>query len=156
MRTTAKDTGNQDILREISLLIRSRYGLIWLKTAERDRMESLLWHVAESLGLDFFIWVPGEGMRRRGSVDPMYGTGDLKTALAQARAYEVPAVYCFHGIASYLADPVIEAKFVEAVRHFTKSDGVIVTTGLSLKGPPSPTRPLYRTGDRTPKNSGTW
>jgi hypothetical protein len=135
MRTTEKKPGSRDILREISLLIRSRYGLIWLKTAERDRMESLLWHVAESLGMDFFIWVPSEGMRRRGAVDPIYGTAELKTALAQARACDSPAVYCFHSIAPYLVDPAIEAKFVETVRHFTRSDGVLVTTGLSLKIP---------------------
>jgi SpoVK/Ycf46/Vps4 family AAA+-type ATPase len=129
MRNKEKTRGKQDILREISLLIRSRYGLIWLKTSERDRMESLLWHVAESLGLRLFIWTPGEGMRCRGAADPMYGTGEIKTALAQARSYEVPAVYCFHGIDKALTDPAIEAQFVEVVRHFTKSDGIIVMTG---------------------------
>lgn len=126
-----KDTANQDILREISLLIRSRYGLIWLKTSERDRMESLLWHVAEGLGLDFFVWIPGEGLRRRGKLDPIYGTGDPKTALAQVRSYERPAIYCFHGMGSSLADPAIAARFVEAVRSFTTNEGVMVLTGAT-------------------------
>ena len=106
--------GNQDILREISLLIRSRYGLIWLRTPERDRMESLLWHVAEALGLDLFVWIPGEGLRRRGTVDPIYGTGDPKTALAQVRSNERPAIYCFHGIGPSLAEPAVTARFVGA------------------------------------------
>jgi AAA+ superfamily predicted ATPase len=126
---------NQDILREISLLIRSRYGLIWLKTPERDRMESLLWHVAEALGLDLFVWIPGEGLRRRGTVDPIYGTGDAKTALAQVLSYERPAIYCFHGMGPSLADRGVLARFVEVVRSFTKTEAVIVLTGRAVQVP---------------------
>jgi len=130
-----KGTGNQDILREISLLIRSRYGLIWLKTCERDRIESLLWHVAEALGLDFFVWIPAEGLRRRGTVDPIYGTGDPKTALAQVRSCERPAIYCFHGMGPSLTDPEIMARFVEVVRSFTKNEGIMVLTGAAVQVP---------------------
>jgi SpoVK/Ycf46/Vps4 family AAA+-type ATPase len=123
------------MLREIALLIRSRYGLIWLNSADRDRMETLLWHVAESLDMALFIWNPGEGLRRRGALDPMYGTGDLKTALAQARSYEAPAVYCLHGIGPVLADPAAESRFVGAVRHFTKHEGIVAVTGRSVRIP---------------------
>lgn len=130
-----KDTGNQDVLREISLLIRSRYGLIWLETSERDRMESLLWHVAESLGMNLFIWVPGEGLRRRGTLDAIYGTGDPKTALAHTQSSKTPAIYCFHGMGRPLAEAAIEAKFVEAVRCFTKTEGIIVLTGRTMQIP---------------------
>jgi hypothetical protein len=135
MRTIKEDTANRDVLREISLLIRSRYGLIWLKTTERDRMESLLWHVAENLGLDLFIWIPGEGLRRRGTVDNIYGTGDPKVAIAQARSSDRPAIYCFHGMGPYLADPAVEAKFVEAVRWFTKAEGIMILTGAAIQIP---------------------
>jgi len=135
MDASRQPGGNQDVLREISLLIRSRYGLIWLKTSERDRMESLLWHVAEALGLHLFVWIPGEGLRRRGTVDAIYGTGDPKTALAQARNYERPAIYCFHGMGPSLADPAIEAKFVETVRAFTKTEGIVILTGRTIEIP---------------------
>jgi AAA+ superfamily predicted ATPase len=91
--------------------------------------------VADALGLELFIWTPGDGLRRRGTVDSIYGTGDPKTALAQTKSYERPAVYCFHGLASFLSDPAIEAKFAEAVRSFTESDGVIILTGRSVTIP---------------------
>ena len=113
-------TGNRDFQREISLLIRSRYGLIWLRTPERDRTESLVWHVAESLGMDLFTWAPGAGMRRQGASDPMYGTSDPETAIAQSQSSEKPAIYCFHGFGPSLGDREIRAKFEEAVCSFTR------------------------------------
>jgi hypothetical protein len=54
-----------DTLNDIELLIRSRYGLIYLDTPEEDRANGLLAHVADRLGLPFFTWTRSQGLSRR-------------------------------------------------------------------------------------------
>jgi hypothetical protein len=135
MELRKKDARDLDILREISLLIRSRYGLIWLRTSERDRTESLLKHVADSLNLSLFVWTPSEGMYRSGMDDPMYGTSDLKTALAQLKVSRVGAIYCFHGVGPFVRDPVMKAKFADVIKGFTRTEGALIVTGNDVDIP---------------------
>lgn len=130
-------TEHQDIIREISLLIRSRYGLIWIKSTEQERIEGLLRYVADGLNLPFFVWTPSGGMRRSGLGDPIYGTNDPQAALGQIKAYSGPALYCLHGIGPFMEDRVLRAKLVDAVRGFSTTDGAMVVTGTELDIPDS-------------------
>lgn len=53
-----------DPLKDLDLLIRSRYGLIVLETVEEERAETLLRHLADHLRLPLFGWTPTRGIRR--------------------------------------------------------------------------------------------
>ena len=46
----------KDALKDIELLLRSRYGLLHLETEEEDRAGALLAHVADRMGAPFFSW----------------------------------------------------------------------------------------------------
>jgi hypothetical protein len=135
MKQESQKGGNDDFLREISLLVRSRYGLIWLKTVDQDRIESFLRYLADALGLPLFIWSSSTGLRRSGLEDPIYGTADPKTALGQVQASKMPALYCFHGLGQFLQDKVLGSKLLDVVRLMTKSESALVLTGTDLAIP---------------------
>ncbi len=124
-----KKTRHPDIEREISLLIRSHYGLIWLKSNDRPRMEILLGYVGQTLRLPLFVWKPSEGMRRSDLSEAIYGTKDILVALEQVRAYTLPAIYCFHGAGEFLEDRAVRAKFVDVAAALSGCEAALICTG---------------------------
>jgi hypothetical protein len=124
-------TGNT--LQDLALLIRSRYGLIHLDTAEEERAESLLGHLADSLGLTLFVWTRAKALRRAGAGDAVYGTGDAGGAFAHIEhASSVPALYVFHRLGAQLAEPSLVSRLTDAVKAFRTRSGAIVLTGSGL------------------------
>src|SRR5688572_2090765 len=85
-----------DVLHELELLLRSRYGLIHLRTDEEDRATSLLRHVADELEIPFFTWTRSRGLAREG-IDGTgsYDTKQLPKALAFVAASGISALYHF-------------------------------------------------------------
>ncbi len=124
-----KKTRQIDVVREISLLVRSHYGMIWLKSDDRPRMESLLRDVGKSLRLPLFVWRPSEGLRQIDLGEPIYGTKDLHVALQQVRAYTQPALYCFHGTVQFMEDRAVRARFVDVIAGLSSSEAALICTG---------------------------
>ena len=118
-----------DPLKDLELLIRSRYGVIVLDTAEEDRAESLLMHLADSLHLPFFTWTRTKGLRREGVEGAVYGTVDPSGALGHVEASRFPALYHFQGLGDDLEDKVLAAKLKDAAEQFSKSAGALILTG---------------------------
>lgn len=58
----------RDPLKDIELLIRSRYCIIFLDTVEEERAETLLKHLADHLRLPFFSWTRTKGLGREEGV----------------------------------------------------------------------------------------
>ena len=119
----------------MSLLIRSRYGLIWVQTVERERMESLLYYLGDSLDLPLFTWTLNGGLRRFDLEKPVYQSGDPKAALDHVLSSKFAALYHFEGLEPFLRDPVVASKFVDAVRCFTERKGAVIVTGNSVRIP---------------------
>ena len=132
---TCSTIGDVDLVRELILLIRSRYGLICLETAEEERAESLLRHLADSMSLPFFIWTLSAGLQRADLEKTIYGTTNPKQALDHIESINLAAVYHFQGLGPLLDDAVLEAKLVHLVRSFTKGEGALVLTGTDVKVP---------------------
>ncbi len=144
-----------DIVREIALLIKSHYGLIWIKTAEEDRTESLLSHLADSLGLKLFIWTLTHGLRRTDMDGPVYMTTEPKAALDHVISSDFPAIYLFEGLGPFLSDPAIAARLLDAARKYSPLDASTILTGsdmnipenlkpyLAQVSPPAPRREEY-------------
>ena len=82
-----------DAMKDLELLLRSRYGLIYLDTLEEDRAGSLLQHLADQLGVPFFSWTRSRGLVRQGMSDPVYQTSDPVKAFAHVAASGHPALY---------------------------------------------------------------
>ncbi|HSH46904.1 MAG TPA: AAA family ATPase [Longimicrobiales bacterium] len=126
-----------DPLDELALLVRSNHGLAVLATAEEDRAESLLRHLADRLNVPYFSWAPSRGLRRDQADTSVYNTSQPMTALAHVEHATFPAVYHFRGIGPFLQEPGVAPALLDAVRPYEREPGVIVLTGEDLDLPES-------------------
>jgi len=126
---------SDDLIKELTLLIRSRYGLICLETMEEERAESLLRHLADFMSLPFFIWSLTRGLQRADLEKTIYGTTDAGQALDHIEISKFPAVYHIQGLGPLLEDRVLGAKLAQVARKFTQIEGALVLTGTDLEIP---------------------
>jgi hypothetical protein len=124
-----------DIVRELALLIKSHYGLIWFRTAEEDRAQSLLAHLADSLGLKLFTWTLTQGIKRTDLDGPVYMTTEPKAALDHIISSDFPAIYLLQGIGPFLNDPAISVRLSDAAKKYSSMEASIILTGLDLNIP---------------------
>ncbi len=124
-----------DLIKELSLLIRSRYGLVMLKTMEEERAESLLKYLADSMNMPFFTWTATKGLQRNDLDRPVYGTVDPKMALDHIGFSKFPAIYYFQGLGPFLGDVLLNSKLANTARGFTQNKGALVITGNNLQLP---------------------
>ncbi len=128
----------KDTAVELELLIRSKYTLILLDTAEPERADEMLALIASQLSLLFFSWTRSRGIRR--GIQP----GDPfieKTAEPAAALARVPeegfGVFHFRGLGPFLDDPVVASHVLDGVLHFGARRGAIVISGHDLHLPDS-------------------
>lgn len=124
-----------DALRDLSLLIRSRYGLILLDSDEEARVDSLLRHVSDRHNVPYFKWTAATGLRRDGQTSAVYGTEAAAKALGHIEHAGRPAVYHLRGFGSFLSDAGLRARLKEAIRALPGHDGVIVLSGANMEIP---------------------
>ncbi|MCI0432375.1 MAG: AAA family ATPase [Gemmatimonadetes bacterium] len=135
---------DHDPLRDLELLIRSRYGLIVVDTPEEDRAETLLRLVADHLSMPFFLWSRSRGLRRDGATGPVYGTTDAMQALAHIASTHLDALFYLSGFESMLANEAIADRMREIATEYSGRAGAIVLTGSGLQLP-EPLRRLSAT-----------
>jgi AAA+ superfamily predicted ATPase len=127
----------QDVLRDLELLLQSRYGLIHVETAEAGRALSLLQHVADRIATPLFTWSRIEGIHRVGWKGGIFETKEPGKALAHVAAADIPAIYHFHGIGEHLErDEVLRAHVRAGATKLESMDGAIILTGADLTLPP--------------------
>ncbi|MHC4105288.1 MAG: AAA family ATPase, partial [Planctomycetota bacterium] len=124
-----------DLTKEMSLLIRSHYGLVYLETKEEERAESLLMHVADDLDLPFFIWTPSQGLQRADFGETIYGTTDIKVAINHIASSKLAAIYHLKNAGPFISDEVVGAKLSDLVRQFAQVEGALVITGQDIEIP---------------------
>ena len=124
-----------DIVRDLELLVQSRYGLIFLVTDEDARADDVMRYVASTLNLPLFNWTASKGLRRVGVEVPSYDTTNASKALAFIEASRLPALYHLHGFADSLSDAALVAKLKDAVESFGASNGAIVISGPAMEIP---------------------
>lgn len=128
---------SKDVLQDLKLLLRSRYGLIHIDTEEADRALSLLRHLADGLGVPLFTWSPIQGITRVDWKGGIFDTKEPRKALAHVAAADLPAIYHFHGLATHLeSDEVLRAHLKAGVKKLEERDGAIVLTGSDLRFTP--------------------
>ncbi|MEP6571235.1 MAG: AAA family ATPase [Gemmatimonadota bacterium] len=128
---------SQDLLTELDLLVRSRYGLIILETPEEERAEAILRELSLRLSTPLHIWTAPRGLRRVAPPGPaIAGTEDVGKALEQIDLPTAEGLYFFRGLDQWLGDPLVRERLKDAIRHFTRSLGAIVLAGDGLVLPP--------------------
>lgn len=126
----------KDTLKDLELLLRSRYGLIYLDTLEEDRASGLLKHLADQLGIPFFTWTRSRGLIRDGMTDPVYQTADPLKAIGHIRASGQPALYHIRSLVGALNGQDLLVSLVrDAARAMETVDGAVVLTGEGAELP---------------------
>jgi len=148
-----------DFINEVELLIKSHHAIIFIETAEEERAHAHLNHLADDMGIGFFVWSVSKGLRRldqevKGSV---YQTADIANALGHVESSDFPAIYYFQGISAYFEDRLIVSRLKDAAKTYTNKKGAIIITGLAIDIPqilkpysslvsiPEPTKEEYQT-----------
>ena len=126
------------MLRDLELLLRSRYGLIFLRTAEEDRATSLLRHLADKLGVPFFVWTRSQGVSRDGKEGATYDTKEAVKALRHVSASPIDGLYQFLGLSpAALTDELTQSVLRDAARALEGRVGAVVITGADMEPPAS-------------------
>ena len=126
-----------DNLRDLELLIRSHYSLIFVESPEAGRAENILKLLAARLGIPYFYWTRTKGLNR-GDIEskgPVYGTADLKQALMHIEASGFQAIYDLRDAGDLLEDKTVSEMLRDAAAPYTKNYGAIVITGQSVDIP---------------------
>lgn len=126
----------QDVLKDLELLIRSRYGLVHLDTDEEERATALLHHLADRLGVHLFTWSRTTGLRRVGLPDPVYDTRALDKALNHVIRAEIDAVYLIRGVTEEDFRAAFDRSLLQdAARAMEAPVGAVVLTGTAVALP---------------------
>jgi hypothetical protein len=126
----------QDVLKDLELLIRSRYGLIHLDTDEEERATALLHHLADRLGVPLFTWSRTTGLRRVGLPDPVYDTRVFDKALNHVIRAEIDALYLFRGVTTDDWKAAFGRSLLQdAARAMEAPVGALVFTGAGIDLP---------------------
>ena len=127
----------KDPVRDLELLIQSRYGLIHLQSGDEGRVDALLHHVAARLDIPCFTWSRLTGLMREGQPGGIYGTEELPTALSHIHSSRTAALYHFHHVAHEFADDAKQAERLKAAAGVLRThSGAIVLSGEGESLPP--------------------
>ena len=121
-----------DLLQELKLLIRSRYGLIVIETKEEERAGLLLKLLADQMNLPLFIWDYAKGLRRLDLDNKIYNTNDPAGALAHIQSVPMAVIYHFQGLGAYLEPPEMQDRLLSVARKFENSTSAMILTGSQI------------------------
>src|SRR5258706_6117585 len=100
----------ENFFKDLELLIRSHYGLIYLDTDEEERTETILKHLADHLQIPYFSWTSTKGLRRVDKDGFVYGSDHLAGALAHIESTHFPAIYHFQGLKDHIEEKSIDQR----------------------------------------------
>lgn len=137
-------TAKADPLKDLELLLRSRYGLIVIETTEEERVETLLRLAADRLSMPLFQWSRTKGLRRERATGAVYGTTDPGQALSHIASAHLDALYYLAGAETLLADQLLTERLREIATAFSARPGAVILAGVGL-ALPEPVRRLSAT-----------
>ncbi len=124
-----------DFLRDLELLILSRYPIVAVETYEEDRVEAALQTIAEKLAVPFWVWTVTEGLRRPGGASALYDTQRPIMALANLAALRGDGVYLFKDLHRCLGDAEVARKLQDLSRPFGQARRALVFSAPRLELP---------------------
>lgn len=105
-----------EVLARIPPLLSARYPLLWLVSAEEERVERGLERMCQQNDLQLFLWRSTSGL-----VSPFGGlfekTTDLDSALVEARKLEAPALFVLEDPGAALHQPAMVRRIRDLVRE---------------------------------------
>ena len=131
-----------DQVRDLELLLKAHHPLLLVETLEEERLETLLAHVADRLGLPLYLWAAHRGLWLDGGGSPIPGSDEPLRCLATIDQSKREALYHLRGFLPYLDKPEVEAMVKELYQSMFQHRGAVVlsTDGDAL---PSALGPLF-------------
>lgn len=124
-------------LKELQLMIQSRYPLIALATVEEDRLEKALQDIADDLKVPFWVWSLTAGLKRSGHLNNVYDTQEPLKALNNIAAMPGEGVYLLKDIHRFLEKPEIVRKLQDLGPGFAMDRRVMVLCASHADLPPA-------------------
>jgi SpoVK/Ycf46/Vps4 family AAA+-type ATPase len=133
-----------DNLRDLILIIKSRFPLVEAETGEEIRMMKLLERAANLENWALFAWSVADGLRRVSRTDVIPQTYEFQEALRHIDKTPQNGVYTLLDAQPYFADPVNVRLVKEIAQEYYKTARTLVFVGNNVGLPPE----LARMGAR--------
>ncbi len=127
---------DRDLLRELTLLVLSRYPLVVLESPEEARIDELVSRLASDLSMPLLIWSSSTGLTRAGT-GALEGTEAPERALERLAAMDTEVLALFHDLHPYLDRPEVVRCVRDLGRAFAGSRSTAILTGVAVELPPS-------------------
>ena len=115
-----------DVSKQIDVLIRARYSIIYVVSWEEDRVERALHEIAEKREKTMFTWTVTQGMVEVGGSGSAKSTTGAIEALEFAMEHHDPAVFVMRDFDPFLDDARVERKLRDVARAFRSSYKTLV------------------------------
>lgn len=125
-------------LKEIEILIRARYPILYIVSWEEERVEEILLRIANNRGKKLFSWTVSRGIKQYGESDSkglIESSRDPIVALDQVHKFKEPAIYVFKDFHPFLSDHTVVRKLRDLAVSLTNSYKTLVLVSPLLKIP---------------------
>ncbi len=127
---------DRDLLRELTLLVLSRYPLVVLESPEEARIDELVTRLAGDLSMPLLLWSSSSGLTRPGA-GGLAGTETPEGALERLAAMEIEVLALCHDLHPYLDRPEVVRRVRDLGRAFAGSRSTAILTGVAVELPAS-------------------
>jgi len=124
-----------DPLRELGLLIESRYPIIAIASVEEQRVEEILQRTAITLETPLYVWTVADGLRRMGSTNPFPDGKNPAKALAAIAEFTSDGIYFFKDLQRFFNDGEVVRRMCDVAQKFVRRRSAIVLLGSHIDLP---------------------
>ncbi len=124
------------MLKDLEILVLSRYPIIAVETYEEERIEEGLKHIAAKLGIPLFVWTVTGGLERVGEGNPIYDTKHPLKALGNVAAIPREGIYLLKDLHRFWGEAEVVRQLQDLARPFAKDRRAIILSAPQITLPP--------------------
>ncbi|MBN1445239.1 MAG: AAA family ATPase [Candidatus Omnitrophica bacterium] len=121
--------------KEIDILVRARYPLIFVTTYEEERLAGFISNLSKEQNKQLFLWSVTSGMHKHGENKIDEATKDPLSALNCVERQTGPVIFLFHDFHPYLSDPAIVRKLRDLVKNLKSTYETLIFVSPVLSVP---------------------
>ncbi|MFQ5990040.1 MAG: AAA family ATPase, partial [Candidatus Methylomirabilales bacterium] len=125
-----------EALKDLEILVLSRYPIIAVETYEEERIEEDFKRIATKLGIPFFVWTVTNGLERAGEGNSIYDSKHPLKALGNVAAIPSEGIYLFKDLHRYLGEVEVVRQIHDLARPFAKDRRAIILSAPQITLPP--------------------